>query len=567
MKVKGYEAAFFVVGVVAIGLMIHSIGWHTLAANLRRIGWWAVPIVGLRLIVYAINTRAWQLLTFYSRGQRHLIPFRKMLQMVISGYAINYITPVMALGGEPYRILEMKKYLGTAKATSSVITYSALHILSHFLFWNLGCVLMLCSGSAGVATRMACWGFIIVNTLCVLAIVRGYRRGVAVAVAEWLLRVPLLRKIVARWLTPATRHSLVEIDNGIRNLYRSHSANLVKATVWETTSRVIGSLEVYIILLAVGINISIGQAIIVSSISSLFANLLFFSPMQLGTREGGLALAIKSIGLAGTTGVVVGIAMRIAELFWIAVGIALIETTKLTKTRHMKEKTHAYIFDYGGTLDTNGTHWFHIFLDRYRHYYPHLTENNVRQAYIYTEQTMAHSSKVSSSMSFKEVLELKIQLQHSYLLNNFHLSDVKYKNDIVNDCYYLAYQNTTQAKATLQALHKANKLAIVSNFYGNLSHVIDDFGLSSYFETIVDSGNEGVAKPDKEIFMLAVKRLNLSPECCTVVGDSYHKDIMPAKAIGCRTIWLNQKGWNNHTGTTSDADIIISSIAELETSD
>ena len=32
------------------------------------------------------------------------------------------------------------------------------------------------------------------------------------------------------------------------------------------------------------------------------------------------------------------------------------------------------IFDYGGTLDTNGTHWFHIFLDRYRHYYPHLTE-------------------------------------------------------------------------------------------------------------------------------------------------------------------------------------------------
>ena len=337
--------------------------------------------------------------------------------------------------------------------------------------------------------------------------------------------------------------------------------------MWETTSRVIGSLEVYIILLAVGINISIGQAIIVSSISSLFANLLFFSPMQLGTREGGLALAIKSIGLAGTTGVVVGIAMRIAELFWIAVGIALIETTKLTKTRHMKEKTHAYIFDYGGTLDTNGTHWFHIFLDRYRNYYPHLTENNVRQAYIYTEQTMAHSSKVSSSMSFKEVLKLKIQLQHSYLLNNFHLSDVKYKNDIVNDCYNLAYQNTTQAKATLQALHKANKLAIVSNFYGNLSHVIDDFGLSSYFETIVDSGNEGVAKPDKEIFMLAVKRLNLSPECCTVVGDSYHKDIMPAKAIGCRTIWLNQKGWNNHTGTTSDADIIISSIAELETSD
>ena len=231
----------------------------------------------------------------------------------------------------------------------------------------------------------------------------------------------------------------------------------------------------------------------------------------------------------------------------------------------MKEKTHAYIFDYGGTLDTNGTHWFYIFLDRYLRYYPHLSENDVRQAYIYTEQTMGQNKEVSNLMSFKELLEVKIQLQHNYLLNNFHLSDVKHKNDIVNDCYNLAYQNTTQAKTTLQALHKANKLAIVSNFYGNLSHVIDDFGLSSYFETIVDSTNVGIAKPDKEIFMVAVKQLNLSPECCTVVGDSYYKDIMPAKAIGCRTIWLKQKGWADDTAT-GDADVIISSLTELEIS-
>ena len=180
---------------------------------------------------------------------------------------------------------------------------------------------------------------------------------------------------------------------------------------------------------------------------------------------------------------------------------------------------------------------------------------------------MEPSRRPNHMTSFKDVLEVKIQLQHNYLLNNFHLSDVKYKNDIVNDCYYLAYRNTTEAKATLQALHRANKLAIVSNFYGNLDRVVDDFGLSAYFETIVDSGNVGISKPDKEIFMLAVKRLNLSPECCTVVGDSYHKDIVPAKAIGCKTIWLHQKGWHSHSGITSDADIIISSIAELETSD
>lgn len=565
MRVKQYETVFFALGIAAAGLLVYNLGWTTLVSNLSEIGWWFVPIAGVRFAVYAINSRAWQMLTFYTRKQMQLIPFRKMLQMVISGYAINYITPVMALGGEPYRILEMKKYVDTSKATSSVITYSALHILSHFLFWNIGCVLALWMADVDGVIRVACLLFIITNSICVAAIVRGYRRGVVVAFVGWLERVPLLRKVIARWLTPSTKRNLAEIDNCIRLLYRSHKPNLFKATLWETASRVVGCLEVYLALFAIGINISFVQAIIISSVSSFFANLLFFSPMQLGTREGGLALAMKSIGLAGTTGVVVAIAIRIAELFWIAVGIALIELTKLIKTQHMKEKTHAYIFDYGGTLDTNGTHWFYIFLDRYLRYYPHLSENDVRQAYIYTEQTMGQNKEVSNLMSFKELLEVKIKLQHNYLLNNFHLSDVKHKNDIVNDCYNLAYQNTTQAKTTLQALHKANKLAIVSNFYGNLSHVIDDFGLSNYFETIVDSGNVGVAKPNKEIFMLAIKRLNLSPECCTVVGDSYYKDIMPAKAIGCRTIWLKQKGWADDTAT-GDADVIISSLTELEIS-
>jgi len=565
MKAKRYETVFFVLGITAVGLLVYNLGWTTLTANLSEIGWWFVPIAGVRLAVYVINSRAWQLLTFYNRKQSRLIPFGKMLQMVISGYAINYITPVMALGGEPYRILEMKKYVGTAKATSSVITYSALHILSHFLFWNLGCVLALWYADVGGGMQMACLVFIVINSICAVAIVRSYRRGVVVAFVGWLRRMPLLGKAIGRWLTPTTEHNLVEIDNRIRLLYRSHKSNLLKATLWETTSRVVGCLEVYLTLLAIGVNVGFAQAIIICSVSSFFANLLFFSPMQLGTREGGLALAMKSIGLVGNTGVVVGIAIRITELFWIAVGIALIEVTKLTKTRNMKEKTHAYIFDYGGTLDTNGSHWFHIFLDRYRHYYPYITENNVKQAYIYAEQAMAQNKEVNNLMSFKDVLEVKIQLQHNYLLNNFHLSDVKHKNDIVNDCYNLAYRNTTQAKTTLQALLKANKLAIVSNFYGNLDRVVDDFGLSSYFETIVDSGNVGISKPDKEIFMLAVKQLNLRPECCTVVGDSYHKDIMPAKAIGCRTIWLKQKGWADES-VSGDADVIISSLTELEIS-
>jgi hypothetical protein len=73
-----------------------------------------------------------------------------------------------------------------------------------------------------------------------------------------------------------------------------------------------------------------GGAFLVVAFSSLFANLLFFSPMQMGTREGGVYLALQwllpSILASELFGIAVSIcfATRIRELFWILVGLLMI---------------------------------------------------------------------------------------------------------------------------------------------------------------------------------------------------------------------------------------------------
>ena len=57
----------------------------------------------------------------------------------------------------------------------------------------------------------------------------------------------------------------------------------------------------------------------------LFSNLIFFTPMQLGSREGGLALAVDGLHLTGALGVYTGLITRLRELVWIAIGIMLIK--------------------------------------------------------------------------------------------------------------------------------------------------------------------------------------------------------------------------------------------------
>ena len=49
-----------------------------------------------------------------------------------------------------------------------------------------------------------------------------------------------------------------------------------------------------------------------------------------------------------------------------------------------------------------------------------------------------------------------------------------------------------------------------------------------------------------------------------LVGDSYAKDIVPAKAAGCHTVWMRGEGWtDDEAADTSAADFTIHRLAEL----
>ena len=105
-------------------------------------------------------------------------------------------------------------------------------------------------------------------------------------------------------------------------------------------------------------------------------------------------------------------------------------------------------------------------------------------------------------------------------------------------------------------------MVLVTNFYGNIQSVLRDFRLD-FFKEIVESSRVGVRKPDPRIYELGVDRLGMDAKEIVVVGDSYDKDIIPAKAIGCKTVWLQGEGWGKAPEDVSAADAVITSIARL----
>ncbi len=319
-KSNKFRIFFFLSGLIALGIMVYNLGLDTIFNNIKETGWWFVAIIGIWFVVYLLNAWSWQVIL--RDKQTPDVSFWNILKPTISGYAINYITPVVALGGEPYRILEMRQHVGGQKAASSVVLYGMMHIMSHFLFWLTAAVLMIVYSKSSYAIVITA---IVTAALCIAAMaffLKAYRKGLLMKSLRIGGKIPYVKKAVQR-IDGAQLEKIADTDSRIAHLYTYRRADFYKSLFIEYASRIVSCLEVYFIVLALGLNLNFIDAVIVIAVSSLIANILFFAPLQLGTREGGFLLAFQGMALSSGLGVYVSLITRIRETFWIMIGLLL----------------------------------------------------------------------------------------------------------------------------------------------------------------------------------------------------------------------------------------------------
>ena len=128
--------------------------------------------------------------------------------------------------------------------------------------------------------------------------------------------------------------------------------------------------------------------------------------------------------------------------------------------------------------------------------------------------------------------------------------------------YEILYKDTEMC---LKDLSQKYKIGVIANQEFGTEKRLIDFGIRKYIDVIVASAEEGVAKPDKRIFEIALKKAGCKAEKAVMVGDRIDNDIVPAKETGMKTIWIKQgmgKYWkisNEH----EKADFVIDSLSEL----
>lgn len=328
-KTNLFRNLFFGVGIVTILVMVKTIGFENISDNLQKTGWWFAAILGVWVIVYMINAISFQLIIRDGSPESKRISFMRTLKLVISGYAINYTTPMGLLGGEPYRVMELKPALGVKKATSAVILYAMMHFVSHLILWILSVFLILVSvPTTKMGLTISLWIIFIACVLLIIWTFKGYKKGMVFKLFSFLSKIPFVKKYVRKYKEENGDH-LKEIDELISDLYLNRKRTFFLSLLAELASRMVSCLEIYFMLYSIGQDVTYIQCVIIVALASLFANLLFFSPMQLGTREGGYAIAFSSLSLPTPLGIYVSLCTRIRELFWIFVGISIMKYKSL----------------------------------------------------------------------------------------------------------------------------------------------------------------------------------------------------------------------------------------------
>jgi len=218
----------------------------------------------------------------------------------------------------------------------------------------------------------------------------------------------------------------------------------------------------------------------------------------------------------------------------------------------------AILFDFGGTLDSDGEHWLDRFYALYEHFGLDVPRSEIKRAFYHADALCCNDSLVVS-LGLRPLMKHHVHLQFAALNLEDHGKEKKLVEAFCNKSERFLLQNAR----LLGRVKNRYRLGLVSNFYGNVSILCEEAGLAESLDVILDSAQAGISKPHPEIFLTALGKLNLSPEQVVFIGDSYERDMVPARELGMKTIWM--KGPNPRMPENAGpVDAWISSLSELE---
>lgn len=306
--------AAVLVGLILFGLTLAYIDLRATIADARRLGL-AFPLVMLPGIVWHL-LRTWGWSVAFPDEARP--PFTRLFRVRLAADAIGFFT-VRGIAGDPLKIVllydRVKPQVTTASVALERLAFAVIAILIAGLVSIFVVNLLVLPGMWDTAFRVVSIASILVAYFLVLATRRrsGDYLGRLVSAAGRVAGRPLGASRIVRFL--------LEVEDVLLDLLRGSRRRLVVLTVLPIVCYGIMTLEVWLILWAVGTPVGVAETLAIETFARLGSVAAAAIPANLGALEASNAAPVEMLGLAGAGAL--ALARRMRALIWAAAGLAL----------------------------------------------------------------------------------------------------------------------------------------------------------------------------------------------------------------------------------------------------
>jgi hypothetical protein len=322
-KTQGSKKAYTPLGLVfvALGLVLFAYfvkkaGVGQIVDGIRRLGAGFVLIIAISSVRHIVRSIAWSICVEAPYRLRFWDAFRARLM----GDAIGNVLPFASfVVSEPAKPALIRDRVPLVAGLAALAIENIFYGLSVAVFISSGMVALLLSFSLPKGLRLASIIALVVIMLAIILgalLIRKQLKFISGA-ARFLQRFSLSDKWVEKGRT---------LEDRIYGFYRGNGARFLPILLLEGCFHLAGVCEIYVTLSFISPNQppTLLTAFILESVNRVITVAFKFIPLRMGVDEAGTGKVSKVLLFAEATGVTLAIVRKARDIFWSAVGMALL---------------------------------------------------------------------------------------------------------------------------------------------------------------------------------------------------------------------------------------------------
>jgi hypothetical protein len=341
---KTLEIVSLVAGLALFAYLIKQMGLDALAGYLSAMGWGFALIVALSFVRTCARAASWY---FSIEPSHRQIGYWSLMNVMLAGEAIKYLTATGPLLGEPAKAAMVRREVPLVQGFSSIVVENLIYNLTVFLFMLSGLPALV--WLVDVPDKLEVGAYIFA-TLIILAVLFTW---LAIHARSYILtrmleragrfasRLNQKKSQVERTRFASIIERVRAIEENIYLFYEQRRAAFFLIFGVNIAAHLINVIEIYIILDLMGLPASLMSGFVIEAVTKVINAAFFFVPARAGVYESGNAIVLNALGMEASAGVALAIIRKLRAFIWVGYGLVVIALLTLKDKRKAASDFHS----------------------------------------------------------------------------------------------------------------------------------------------------------------------------------------------------------------------------------